>query len=392
MAGAPGPARSCPVGTPSAALPPPPPRRAAAVAVKHPPHLPVPRGPPQPSPPHNPAPPSAPPPRSGPSWPVRPPGPVRWRQQRRRRRRAEEGAAERRVPEPTGGGEGGGRCGGVGLERGVTQLTGAVRSRAAGAELEPAERSSSSSSGRSEQRRTASVAVGSGAASRPPPREPGEPAAQSRRQPRHHVPRQQAEKALAGGERYCRPSRRPVPGPGPLLPPSPLPPAGEESAGRVCGGCPVLSEPLPSGRGVPGGASRPPGRRGRGRGRCSVLPAVAPGVSHLKHPRGPPLLPRLPRGGGTPGVRDFGVFSPHLGYRWLTLPVGRGALVLRAAARCVRGGGWGGGTTAPLPRASRPQVTLWKCFRPKSSAHAAKTCLCALRCVCFFQEKYGLLV
>lgn len=49
-----------------------------------------------------------------------------------RRRRAEEGAAERRLPEPTGGGEGGGRCGGVGLERGVTQLTGAARSRAAG--------------------------------------------------------------------------------------------------------------------------------------------------------------------------------------------------------------------------------------------------------------------
>uniref|UniRef100_A0A674J214 Mono-ADP ribosylhydrolase 2 n=1 Tax=Terrapene triunguis TaxID=2587831 RepID=A0A674J214_9SAUR len=40
------------------------------------------------------------------------------------------GADERRLPEPTGCGEGGGRCGGVGLERGVTQLTGAVSRRA----------------------------------------------------------------------------------------------------------------------------------------------------------------------------------------------------------------------------------------------------------------------
>lgn len=215
--------------------------------------------------PPNPAPPSAPPPRSGLSRPVRAPGRVR----RRQRRRAEEGAAERRLPEPTGCGEGGGRCGGVGLERGVTQLTGAVRSRAAGAEPKPA----GSGSGSSRQRRAASVAVGSGAASRPPPREPGEPAAQSRRQPHHHVPRQQAEKALAGGERYYRPSRLPVPGPGPLLPPLPH----VESLGEGgWGGSPVPSEQLSPRRGGVWRRFPPPGAEGRGGGGVRVCALCSP--------------------------------------------------------------------------------------------------------------------
>nr|XP_047916940.1 ADP-ribose glycohydrolase MACROD2 isoform X4 [Anser cygnoides] len=63
---------------------------------------------------------------SGSSRPARPPCPVRWR-----RRRAEEGAAERRLAEPTGGGKGGGRCGGVVLERGVPQPPGTLWSRGA---------------------------------------------------------------------------------------------------------------------------------------------------------------------------------------------------------------------------------------------------------------------
>lgn len=82
----------------------------------------------------------------------------------------------------------------------MTQPTGAARSRAAGGR------------GAGEQRARAAAAV---AEARRPlhPREPGEPAAESRRQPQHHVPRQQAEKALAGGERYCRCRRPPLAGP-----------------------------------------------------------------------------------------------------------------------------------------------------------------------------------
>lgn len=152
----------------------------------------------------------------------------------------------------------------------MTQLTGAVRSRAAGAEPKPA----GSGSGSSRQRRAASVAVGSGAASRPPPREPGEPAAQSRRQPHHHVPRQQAEKALAGGERYYRPSRLPVPGPGPLLPPLPH----VESLGEGgWGGVPSPQSSCRLAGGVSGGASRRPGLRdGVGEGCVCALCALRP--------------------------------------------------------------------------------------------------------------------
>lgn len=131
------PARSRAVRARSAALLPPSPLRRATVTHKHSPHLLAPAAPLSPRPPtYKSASHSAPPsPCSGLSWPVHSPGPGR---RQRRAAAAEEGAAERRMPEPTGGREGGGRCGGVGLERGVTQLTGAVRSRVAGAEREPA--------------------------------------------------------------------------------------------------------------------------------------------------------------------------------------------------------------------------------------------------------------
>lgn len=177
-------------------------------------------------------------------------------------REEEEAAAERRLPEPTGGGERGGRCGGVGVERGVTRLTGTVRRARSRSQTRREQRYQ-----RRQRRRGASVSggSGSGAASPPPPREPGEPAAQSRHQPHHHVPRQQTEKAVAGGERYYRPSR--CRARFSRLEPH-VEPGGSEGRGVV----PVPSEPPPH-RGVSGSASRRlrlKGRGGEGGTLCSL--------------------------------------------------------------------------------------------------------------------------